>query len=262
MKKPKTLEESIIWAMDGTDQQLIPFLPYILQDSWEIGSDPNIMIDLIRKHTRDHANLKVLDLGCSKGAVSVRIAHEFQCKCFGVDAIKEFIDEAERKAQEYNVDRLCRFEVGDIREKVKSLRGFDITILGSIGPVFGDYSQTLGSLKECVRDNGIIIIDDGYIANANDYAHPLVQKQDFVYRQIADSGMQLIDEVVFDKTYIKGSNDAIYESLKKRCLELIEQFPKKAALFTDYIKRQEEENAVLEEKIVCAVMVMMKRAII
>ncbi|MCG8431777.1 MAG: class I SAM-dependent methyltransferase, partial [Candidatus Omnitrophica bacterium] len=131
----------------------------------------------------------------------------------------------------------------------------DVIILGSIGPVFGDYCQTLGSLKGCVKDNGIIIIDDGYIENSSDYIHHLVQKQDAVYRQIADSGMELIDEVVFDKDYIKGSDEAIFKSLKKRCLELIGKFPGKTALFKDYIKSQEEENAALEDKIVCAVMV-------
>jgi len=255
MVRQKTLEESIIRAMDGTDPELVPFLPYILQDSWEIGSDPNTMIDLVRKHTRDHADLRILDLGCGKGAVSVKIAEEFKCECLGIDAIKEFIDEADRKAKEHGVERLCRFEAGDIRERVKSLQGFDVIILGSIGPVLGDYSQTLGSLKDCVKGNGIIIIDDGYITNDSDYVHPLVQKQDVVYRQIIDSGMKLIDEVVFDKDYITASDDAIYESLKKRCLELIEQFPGKATLFTDYMKRQEEENVVLEEKIVCAAMV-------
>ena len=255
MERSKTLEESIIRAMDGSDLGLIPFLPYILQDCWEIGSDPNTMIDLVRKHAQDHSHLRVLDLGCGKGAVSVKIAQEFKCGCLGIDAIKEFVDEAMRKAKEHGVDHFCRFEVGDIREKVNSLRGFDVIILGSIGPVFGDYSKTLGSLKECIKDNGIIIIDDGYIANGSDYVHPLVQKQDVVYRQISESGMKLIDEVIFDKDYIKGSDDAIYKSLKKRCLELIEQFPGKAALFKDYIKRQEEESVVLEDKIVCAVMV-------
>jgi len=254
MERPKTLEESIIRAMDGSDPKLIPFLPYILQDCWEIGSDPNAMIGLVRKHAQDHSHLRVLDLGCGKGAVSVRIAQEFKCECFGIDAIKEFIDESNRKAKEYGVGHLCRFEVGDIRERVKSLRGFDVIILGSIGPVFGDYSQTLGSLKDCVKDNGLIIIDDGYIAHDSDYVHPLVHKRDVVCRQISDSGMKLIDEVVFDKDYIKDSDDAIYESLKKRCLQLINKFPGKATLFTDYIKRQEEENAVLEDQIVCAVM--------
>ncbi|HSV44059.1 MAG TPA: class I SAM-dependent methyltransferase [Candidatus Bathyarchaeia archaeon] len=255
MERLKTLQESIVKAMDGSDPGLIPFLPYILQDCWEIGSDPNTMIGLVRKHAQDHSHLRVLDLGCGKGAVSIRIAQEFKCACLGIDGIKEFIGEADRKAKEYVVGHLCRFEAGDIRERVKCLRGFDVIILGSIGPVFGDHSQTLGTLKECVTHNGIIIIDDGYIANGSDYVHPLVQKQDVVYRQIEDSGMQLIDEVVFDKNYIKGSDDAIYENLKKRCLELIEKFPAKATLFKDYIKRQEEENVVLEEKIVCAVMV-------
>ena len=256
--KSKTLEESVIMAMDGSDPGLIPFLPYILQDCWEIGTDPNTMIDLVRKHAQNYSNLKVLDLGCGKGAVSVKIAQEFKCDCFGIDAIKEFIAEANRKAKEYGVEHCCHFEVGDIRERVKSLKGFDIIILGSIGPVFGDYSQTLGSLKECITDDGIIIIDDGYIENDSDYTHHLVQKRDVVYRQISVSGMKLIDEIVFDRDYIKDSYDAIYESLKKRCLELIEKFPEKATLFKNYIKKQEEENFVLEKKIVCAVMVVKK----
>lgn len=254
-KKPKTLEESIIEAMDGSDLDLIPFLPYILQDRWEIGSDPKTMIDLIRKHARDHSDLKILDLGCGKGAISVKIAHEFKCKCFGIDAIKDFIDEANRKAKEYQVGHLCHFEVGDIREKVKSLQGFDVIILGSIGPVFGDYSQTLRALKTCVADGGIIMIDDGYIANDNDYLHLLVQRKDVIDQQILDSGMELIDELVFNKEDIKESDSAIYENLEKRCLELIKKFPEKAALFKDYIQRQKEENVVLEEKITCAVMV-------
>lgn len=230
------MEESIILAMDGSDTGLIPFLPYILQDFWEIGTVSGTMIDLVRKHTQNYSDLKVLDLACGKGAVSVKIAQEFKCKCLGIDAIKEFIDEANRKANEHGVSHLCRFETGDIRERVKRLHGFNVIILGSIGPVFGDYSQTLASLKECVKDNGIIIIDDGYIANDSDYVHPLVQKQDAVYRQISDSGMNLIDEVIFDKDNIKSSDDAIYECLKKRCHELIEKFPEKADLFKNYIQ--------------------------
>ncbi|MCG8430743.1 MAG: methyltransferase domain-containing protein, partial [Candidatus Omnitrophica bacterium] len=120
-EKEKTLEQSIIRAMDGSDPGLIPFLPYILQDCWEIGSDPNTMIDLVRKHARDHANLRVLDLGCGKGAVSVKIAKEFKCDCFGIDAMEGFIDEANRKAKEHGVEHLCHFEAGDIRERVKTL---------------------------------------------------------------------------------------------------------------------------------------------
>jgi 2-polyprenyl-3-methyl-5-hydroxy-6-metoxy-1,4-benzoquinol methylase len=255
MERSKTLEESIIMSMDGSNPEIIPFLPYILQDCWEIGSNPDTIIDVVRKHAQDYSHLRVLDLGCGKGAVPVKIAQEFKCSCLGIDAIQEFIDEASRKAKEYGVGNLCHFETGDIREKVKELNDFDIIVLGSVGPILGDYSTTLRSLRECVKDRGIVIIDDGYIANDSDYVHPLVQNQDVVYRQISDSGMKLIDEIIFDKDYIKSSDEAIYINLKKRCLELVDKFPEKASLFKDYIKRQKEENVVLEDKIVCAVMV-------
>jgi hypothetical protein len=35
----KSLEESVKAAMDVTDKELLPYLPYILQDFWEMGSD-------------------------------------------------------------------------------------------------------------------------------------------------------------------------------------------------------------------------------
>ena len=132
----KSLEESVVTAMDGSESKLFPFLPYIFQDLWEIGASPEVIIELVHKHTKNHSDLKVLDLGCGKGAVSIKLANEFKCKCVGIDAVKKFIKEANEKAKEFGVDDFCRFEVADIREKVKELTHFDIIILGAIGPVF------------------------------------------------------------------------------------------------------------------------------
>ena len=61
-----TVEESVVMAMDGTDSNLFPYLPYIVQDLWEIGASPDDVLKLIRKHTTNHSNLKVLDLGCGE----------------------------------------------------------------------------------------------------------------------------------------------------------------------------------------------------
>jgi len=44
----RSLEESVVTAMDGTNKKLFPFLPYIFQDIWEIGADSNVIISLIR----------------------------------------------------------------------------------------------------------------------------------------------------------------------------------------------------------------------
>jgi cyclopropane fatty-acyl-phospholipid synthase-like methyltransferase len=172
----KTIEESVVIAMDGSDKELYPFLPYILQDLWEIGADPDAIIKLITKNFDNFSDLKVLDLGCGKGAVSVKVAKKLGCTCYGIDAITEFIEFAQQKANEFKVNHLCIFETGDIREKVKYLSGFDLIILGAIGPVFGDYFTTLTTLSKCINKKGIFIIDDGYIDDNSDYVHPLMFK--------------------------------------------------------------------------------------
>lgn len=253
-----TIEEIVVKALDGTDKELYPFLPYILQNLWEIGADPEIIINLIGKHFINYSKLKVLDLGCGKGVVSIKIAKKLNCMCHGIDAMPEFIVEAKDKATEYQVDHLCKFEVGDIRERVKILPKFDIIILGAIGPIFGDYFSTLTTLSMCLDKDGAFIIDDGYIDNNSDYAHPLILKQETIHQQIKAAGMQLVDEEIITKESIRNSDDYIFNNIEKRCLELINKYPDKQHLFQNYIQRQEEENDILANKVVCSTMVIRK----
>lgn len=251
----RSLEESVVTAMDGTDKKLFPFLPYIFQDIWEIGADPNVIISLIRKELDNFPNPKVLDLGCGKGAVSIKIAQQLNCMCHGLDAVPQFIDEANKKAREYKVNHLCKFEVADIREAVNTLPAYDIIILGAIGTVFGDYNSTLTVLSKHLNKNGLIIMDDSYIEDNSKFVHPLIQKLETIHQQIEASGMQLVDEVIFDKMDIKDSDDHIFSSLEKRCLELIRKYPHNKQIFENYIEKQREENYILENKVVSSTLV-------
>jgi len=251
----KSIEESVVIAMDGSDMELFPFLPYILQDLWEIGADPVAIIKLISKYCNGTTHLKVLDLGCGKGAVSVKVSQELGCTCYGIDAIAEFVEFATQKASELKVNHLCKFETGDIREKVKDLSGFDVVILGAIGPVFGDYFSTLATLAKCVNENGIFIIDDGYIDDDSDFSHPLMFKKSDILQQLEKAGMHLVENDVIDRDDIKESDDYIFENLKKRCFELIEKYPDKKEVFLNYIRKQEVENDVLENKVIGTTMV-------
>lgn len=250
-----SLEECVVAAMDGTDKELFPFLPYILQDTWEIGADPEIIISLIQKHTSNFSDLNVLDLGCGKGVVSVLLSSKLKCSCHGIDAVPEFVDEANKKAKEYSVNNLCKFEVDDIRIKIKTLQRYDVIILGAIGPVLGNYFSTLTALANNINPDGIIVIDDGYIENDSSYSYPLILKQNELHRQIEAAGMKLVDEVIIGKNEIRYADDQIFSSLKKRCLELMDMHPEKHDLFNAYIKKQEEENDVLANKIICSTMV-------
>lgn len=255
----KTLEECVVTAMDGSDKELFPYLPYILQDLWEIGADPDAVIKLIKKHCTHTVGLKVLDLGCGKGAVSVSISREFGCTCHGIDAIPEFVEFARQKASEFKVSHLCTFETGDIRERVRELPAYDVVLLGAIGPVFGDYVSTLSTLAHCLRENGIFIIDDGYIDDDSEFSHPLIHKKADLLQQLEKAGMQLVDDDIMDSNDIKDSDEYIFDNLKKRCHELMEKLPEQQALFRRYIKQQEIENDILENKVIGTTMVIRRK---
>lgn len=255
----KSIEESVVIAMDGSDKALFPFLPYILQDIWEIGADPEAIIKLIKKYCNNFTELKVLDLGCGKGAVSVKVSQTLGCTCHGIDAIPEFVEFAQQKAKEHKVNHLCKFELGDIREKIKELSGYDVAILGAIGPVFGNYFSTLSTLAKCINENGFFIIDDGYINDDSGFSHPLMFKKSDILQQIEKAGMELVENDIMDRNDIANSDDYIFDNLKKRCQELIEKYPNKRNLFLDYIRKQEIENDVLENKVVGTTLVIKKK---
>ncbi|MCB1309290.1 MAG: class I SAM-dependent methyltransferase [Leptospiraceae bacterium] len=252
----KSVELSVVTAMDGVDQELFPYLPFIFQDVWEIGSDSETIIKIIGRHFKRHEHLEILDAGCGKGAVCVKAARSFKCKCHGIDAVPEFISFAREKAAEFKVERLCEFEVGDIREKIKESNTYDVIVLGAIGPVFGDYFETLSILSKHLNDSGMIIIDDGYIDDDSDYAHPFILKKQVLLRQINTSGMRLVENNVIKRESVGDSNDAILKNLRRRCVELIERHPGKKDLFEGYIRRQEAESDVLENKVVCSILVL------
>ncbi|HNT04445.1 MAG TPA: class I SAM-dependent methyltransferase, partial [Bacillota bacterium] len=79
------VEEKLAKSLTGETTELIPYLPYLLQDLWELGSDPKEIIKLIRKNIRKVKDLKILDLACGKGAVSVKLAKELGCHVQGID---------------------------------------------------------------------------------------------------------------------------------------------------------------------------------
>lgn len=255
----KNLDQSITKSLDCDDISILPHLPYILQDFWEMGSYAEPIITMIKKHTTDYSNLKLLDLGCGKGAVTINIARKLKCNCRGIDAVREFIEVAEQKAQEFGVDNLCSFEQGDIREWVKSAAKFNVIILGSIGPIFGKISETIAQLKNCLEENGIIIIDEGYILNIPDgESSPFEFKTDII-EEVKREGVSLFDEIIHkneEEVFDEYDNELI--KLSQRCDELAELYPDKAECFENYKKKQSAEYDTLKTDFISSTMVFKK----
>lgn len=86
------------------------------------------LLKVIKRHCKNYSSLNVLDLGCGKGAISVKLAADLKCNCYGIDAIFEFIESTNEKTKEYDLSTLCQFEFGSIRAKIEELDKFDIII--------------------------------------------------------------------------------------------------------------------------------------
>lgn len=199
-----------------------------------------------------------MDLGCGKGAVSVNIAKQLHSECYGIDAIEEFITYSKSKAKEYEVKSLCKFEVGDIREKIRTHRKYDVIILGAIGQVFGNYYETLTLLKNHLYEDGVIIIDDGYIENESNFSHAHVLIKSDLRKQIADAGMQIIDEIIANED-TSINYDTEFENIIKRCNELTFKYPDKVEIFINFCKQQKKEYYNLKNEITCSTMVVKRK---
>jgi cyclopropane fatty-acyl-phospholipid synthase-like methyltransferase len=249
-----SLEDSALQSLDADDARLLPHLPYILQDLDELGSDPAVVTDLIRRHCSRSSELRVLDLGCGKGAVSLRIARDLGCHCRGVDAIESFITDAREKAAILGLDHMCEFEAGDARTVVVSPPDYDVVVLASIGPVFGDCESTLKAVAPRLRPGGMIILDDCYREDDTDSWRSDSISRTELLRQIDAAGMELRDEVLADRQVIRRTNERMFTRLHQRCMERIESYPEDRDLFERYLLRQREENHMLGYDIICSTM--------
>jgi len=77
----KDTAQKLAQSLTADSADIIPFLPYLLQDLWELGSSGSEMADLLRRHVSITPGFTALDLGCGKGAVSVALASRTPRPC-------------------------------------------------------------------------------------------------------------------------------------------------------------------------------------
>ncbi|MBE0700808.1 MAG: class I SAM-dependent methyltransferase [Acholeplasmataceae bacterium] len=252
------IEEKLAKSLTADTIELIPYLPYLLQDLWELGSSPNDMVHLISKHILVTNETKVLDLACGKGAVSIHIAKTFGCHVKGVDIMPEFIEDAIRKAKEYGVEAICEFVVADINISVEIEKDFDVVILGAVGEVLGNPEETLHKLSATIKTDGYVLLDDGYAISESDAANLTKNKY---LKQIKKAGFQLIEDLLVNEAEFIDVVEEQMEKLSIRTNELKKKHPKHAHLFDQYLKSQLAEIDELENDLI-GVTMLLKKAVV
>ena len=262
----REIEEKLACSLSAETTELLPFLPYLLQDFWELGSDPEVMCNLIQKHIAVSPETKVLDLACGKGAVSVRIAERFQIKIKGIDILPEFIECAEQKANEYNVVDLCEYIVADINEAVNIEKDYDVVVFGAAGAVLGSPADMLRKLKSVIKAGGYILIDECYLPDNIEHAEVkcknhyeyLTGKQWEVLFKEAELELVDTDFGESNTTPASGDSDIGMAFITARANELIVKHPEKKEIFEGYVRNQRNEYDDLENTLVCVTWILRK----
>ncbi|MCL2051912.1 MAG: methyltransferase domain-containing protein [Lachnospiraceae bacterium] len=265
-KNMNITEEKLAGSLSAGTTDLLPFLPYLLQDFWELGSDPAVMAKLIKKHVDVSPETRILDLACGKGAVSVKIAAELRIKVKGIDLLPEFIEYAHEKAREFDVADICEFAIGDINEAVKNEIGYDGVILGAVGDALGNPAETLQKLKSVIKPGGYILIDEAYLPDGAKQSDVKLSHYEFLnltqWKDLFKEAGLLLVETVGDEdneTAASGDSDTGMGFITQRANELIEKHPNQREMFEGYVRGQQNEYDDLENTLVCVTWILRKK---
>lgn len=238
----------------GVAPEILGFVPELLQDLWELGSDPKLIVRWLRDEGLAGAQTRVLDLGCGKGAVALAVAEALGCRVDGVDALPEFVEVARGQARRLGLGRLCRFELGDLRETVQDARGYDAVLLLAVG-VLGSTAEMVSDCRRCVTPGGLMIIDDAYLREPGKLEFPGYEElttRDETLRQLTSHGDHLVREQTIPVEAVRAQNQRYTGWIERRAQELSARHPQHAAAFHAYLDKEQQECAILETAVTCA----------
>jgi ubiquinone/menaquinone biosynthesis C-methylase UbiE len=243
-----------------TELTLLPHMPFLLQDLWALGCSVDEILEAVGSLGLRAETAGVLDLGCGKGALSVRLAAEYGFPVLGIDAMVPFLDAARSKVKEYRVSHLCRFQEGDILEFVSVDHEYDLVLYASLDGILGSLESTVSRLRRQVQTGGTMIIDDGYLKHQNrldrkGFEH--YRDHENTIRELTVFGDQLLCEVNTAEAHAKINREYL-EALSRRAGELALEHPGLKPEIEAFVTLQREECQVLKEQVEGALWVLKK----
>lgn len=251
MKLTARQERDLIISLEAK-KEILPYLPDLLQDLWELGSAPAKYVDILKPLVLDPDTTKALDLGTGKGAVAIVLAQELGFHVLGVDLCEPFLEEAKKQADLKGVSFLCEFRHEDIHHTLKTARDYDLVLFISIGGLLGDFNRCVMRLRKTVSSGGYILIDDGFLKAGQSVDRPGYQHY-APHRETLEAltahGDTLVCEVLYPDEETAAINWGYTAAIKKRAEQLKQKYPEIKESLHGYIQNQEEECRVIESSI-------------
>lgn len=250
--------EQVAAALDATPE-LVPWLPELLADLWDLGSSPPLVAQWLGELDLPRESTRVLDLGCGKGAVSLTLARDLGFQAHGVDLFEPFVLEARARAAEWGLADRCRFEKGDIHAVVRSSAGYDVVVYASVGAL-GPLDECVGALRGCVGRDGLLVIDEGFLAPGvgTEAGFRNLVGYEESRRRLTSHGDAILRERTLDPEEMRAIDRRYLESIDTRANALAAEHPDHAALIRSYVERQRHAADAWERAAVSAAWLLRK----
>ena len=193
----ENINKDFLDSLDLHDKEMEKYIPYVLQDLWELGSIPEYIYQLIDKNIDIKGINKIIDFGCGKGAVLIYLANRLDFQGLGIDIVPEFIKSANQHAIENSVDNLLDFKTGDILKYLDRNEKYDIVIYGYDSGILGDVYETILRLQYSIIDLGYLILEIAFTPDSKDRIEGLPTKKELL-EQLDKSDFKILDKIFWD----------------------------------------------------------------
>jgi len=256
----RTEDEMVAYALEA-DPALLPFLPELLADLEELGSDAEAIAEVVAELDLPDA-ARVIDLGCGKGAVALEVATELGLEVLGIELFAPFVEHCRALADEEGVSEQCEFLQGDIANLAGTLEPVDVVIFAALGDVLGRLDVTVEIIRRYLKPGGYLVISDGFVREAGSTDFPGFEryaKHEETLARLLSQGDALVVELLLEDEEEEDDEEEDEGALiASRAARLSKAHPEMADAFMEFAAMQSSENAYIEENLIDAIWVLQR----
>jgi SAM-dependent methyltransferase len=119
-------------------------------------------IRLAGSYLRLGADTTVLDVACGKAGPALILAREFGCRIHGVDVSTTFIQAAQRRITEADLEALVSVEIGDAAKASFERASYDVALCLGAAFVWGHIGDAATALNPVVARGGAIAVGEPF----------------------------------------------------------------------------------------------------
>jgi SAM-dependent methyltransferase len=105
---------------------------------------------------------RVIDIGCGKAELLVRLVDQYGCFGTGIDINGEFLREATMRVQTSVHPTRIELLKGTAKEMIEAIPQYDLSVCVGSSQCFGLYRDAINALVAITRPEGLILIGEGY----------------------------------------------------------------------------------------------------